>query len=1182
MGVRFIAGRAGSGKTAHCLSAVARHLRESHVAGPRLVLLVPEQAALQIERALIERESFRTLGRCEVLSFRRLARRVLDDAAGPALRVLSPLGRQMVLRRQIGRLRGRLRCFGASADRPGFIAALSETVSELIQHGATPADLERSAEGRDANDPSGLLLRETAAIYEAYLEFLGEAEMDAEGLLEAARKRLDSATWLHGALFWLDGFAGYSPLQVRFLASLARLAASMDIALLVDPDAECVTRPDVPPDAFSLFARTERTWVELTRALHAAGVAIQPPLRLKPDPLPRFAASPALGTLEKTFFHVAPRQAEFSPFTAHDVTADPKAAQPAIRLVEAPDLRAEVRAAVREVHRLTVGGAASLRFRDVAIVCRSLEPYHDLLSSDLKAHGIPFFIDRRRTTTHHPLVELLRAAVRLFDAHRFAEAMIVLLKTGLTPLSPDDADALENVLLARGVTHPKAWSDDRWLSAPAAGEPWAADWPAAQTARTCLLYALGDWWPSEGPPPRRACRVWAESLAALLERLGTSRRLAEWTEAARQRGDLDETQEHLRVWTDAVSLLEEMAAVLGDEPMSPPELADVLDAGLSQFTLGLVPPTLDQVLVGSIDRSRHPAIRAMFLLGFSEGHFPSRPAEDPILGDPERELLSTTGTPIGPTQTTRLLDERLLAYVAVTRASELLWISYTAADGDGRPMSPSPYWGLLCGAAPEAVVERIDSTDAGADALGAATPRDVAGVIVHGIRGAADSGNELQTIVPPARTAALYEAAVRDPRVRPELARAVRALAAPQGAQLSSADVAALFPRGPRTSVSRLECMARCAFQHFGQYALRLQPRAVHELGALDLGRLSHAILEHFFNELIDNNRTLRDLTPRQIAASLERVRRHILPRFAAEMSLEEPAADAVDRQTARDLSVALDAQHHWSSAGRPTATEVVFGSRSDETAADADATPAADAWPALTLTTPAGRTVELHGKIDRIDVIREGGRALGVVYDYKRGRDVRLRLDHVFYGLSLQTLAYLLVLREHGDRLKVGSITPTAAFLAPLLGGFRSVDHPSDADGEDFDPYRVFNPRGVIDFDWIDRLDPDLAPGQRSRTYAVYRKQDDTIGYFDASDALSGDEFAALLDFVRHRMGELADRWLDGDVRVRPRAVAGQLPCGRCDYAAVCRFEAGVTDVDFLRPLTRSDVAERLRTAQR
>ena len=53
MSVRFILGRAGTGKTHHCLTSIRRELESDPECAQKLILLVPEQASLQMERALL-------------------------------------------------------------------------------------------------------------------------------------------------------------------------------------------------------------------------------------------------------------------------------------------------------------------------------------------------------------------------------------------------------------------------------------------------------------------------------------------------------------------------------------------------------------------------------------------------------------------------------------------------------------------------------------------------------------------------------------------------------------------------------------------------------------------------------------------------------------------------------------------------------------------------------------------------------------------------------------------------------------------------------------------------------------------------------------------------------------------------------------------------------------------------
>lgn len=1129
--LRLIAGRAGSGKSTHCIREIRARLRESPANGPRLILLVPEQAALQSERALLADAPLRVLGRCDVLGFRRLTRRILDGVIAPLPVVVSATGRQMLLRRLISRHRRSLSVFDAVAEKPGFIAGLSETISELIQHRVQPEQLRAACPAdADADDTAVRALRETARLLDLYLESLGDQRVDPEDVLALAARHVATTDWLRGAEIWLDGFAGFTPQQSTLLAAVAETAAAMNVALLMDPQARCVADPHAQLDPWSLFAHTEETWRDLAGALVAAGATVSEPLRLGDDTRPRFAQEPLLQRVERDFFHApaAPAQAA----TARNV-----------RLFRAPTPRDECRLIAAEIRRRCVLDPSPWRYRDIAIICRSLEPYHDLLSAALAELDIPFFIDRRRPTAHHPLIELLRAALSLQEPFRFADGMAALLKCGLSPLSDDETDLIENYLLAAGIREPKAWAAAWKPRSPSMDD--LEELRLVLAVRDRLLTSLEGTWPANAsPPPNRNGREWAAWLHSLLERWEVSDRLERWSAAAIARGDLDESQVHVQIWNDVVALLDELAEVLSDEPLTPGACADVLDAALGDFSLGLVPPTLDQVLVGAIDRSRHPSVRGVFLPGWAEGMFPARPSEGPLFGDRERLLLERAGLRVGARRESTIRDERLLAYVAVTRASDLLWVSSPITDSQGKPLAPSPYLSHLAAAAG---VE-VESQPATSHRSTAVTPSQWTIALASQVRETSNSA-PASTFVEPPSWAAAYEVARTTPALAAGLQQALAA-AKPGIQQPLSPDEQQLVATAPYVStVSRLETFAACPFKHFAEYTLALRPRARHELGAAELGSLAHRMLEHFFVELSSGHKSLADLTPADVAARLEAIRRDVLPRVIAHSPVESGLLERAAMQVEREVRPPLAAGYAQPPTLQTLGAEIAFGG------ANAD-------WPALRLTTPRGRTVELHGKIDRVDVVSHADTHLGVVCDYKRSRSVRLRLDEAWHGLSLQLLTYLIVLQQHGENLRTGGIRPAAALLQPLLGSYKSVAHPADIAPGSGEPFRTFLPRGVIDFDAIGALDPAIADGGTSRHFSVQVKKEGGIAREETSDALPSQSFSALLVMTRLRLGELLDAWIDGDCRVLPSYFDGGLPCGRCDHRPVCRFQPGVTPV--------------------
>ena len=79
---------------------------------------------------------------------------------------------------------------------------------------------------------------------------------------------------------------------------------------------------------------------------------------------------------------------------------------------------------------------------------------------------------------------------------------------------------------------------------------------------------------------------------------------------------------------------------MGDQPTSVEGYLKVLETGLENLRLGLIPPGLDQVFVGSLDRSRHSEVRANFILGVNDGVLLGPTRRRRMLTNHEREQLA--------------------------------------------------------------------------------------------------------------------------------------------------------------------------------------------------------------------------------------------------------------------------------------------------------------------------------------------------------------------------------------------------------------------------------------------------------------------------------------------------------------------------------------------------------------
>ena len=106
--------------------------------------------------------------------------------------------------------------------------------------------------------------------------------------------------------------------------------------------------------------------------------------------------------------------------------------------------------------------------------------------------------------------------------------------------------------------------------------------------------------------------------------------LSDWINQAQSARQLEEAAAHEQIWNEITALLDQMVDLLGDEAVTPAEFTDILETGLERFDLAITPPTVDQILVGAIDRTRTPSLKAIILIGWHDGGFPLRPPPPPL------------------------------------------------------------------------------------------------------------------------------------------------------------------------------------------------------------------------------------------------------------------------------------------------------------------------------------------------------------------------------------------------------------------------------------------------------------------------------------------------------------------------------------------------------------------------
>ena len=1162
MSLRFTLGRAGSGKTWRCLTEIADELRrEPSPRAPRLLWLLPEQATAQAEQALLRQPGIGGFARAQVLSFRRMALMVESERAVARPDFLDEQGRQMLLRAIVGRHRDELQVFGASAGQTGFIARLATTFTELahFRHGFD--DLRALAEHLEQTTSGNALLtrklREIAAIGAHWEAETRERFSDPAGFLDSLALRLEQSDIFHGARVWIDGFASFMPQELRVLEQVLRRAREVRVALLLDPE-RLAELPDSPRalDPTRLFAQTEETWLRLSALASEAGIEIEEPVILpEAGQTTRFSPSPALAGLEE-------RLAESGMVAGPDATAPeladglPAKDLPPILCVEAANIRAEVEAVARSIRRLVRHDGR--RYRDVAVVVRDIEAYQGLVREAFERHHIPYFIDRRRPLAHHPLVELLRSAVRAVEGDWAADDVVHYLKTDFAPIARDEADRLENYAIERAVRGADWWTGDRSWDARDDASPLDPVRKQALAPLADLARALRD---------ARADGVvdgadFADILLEFLGALACNDALRLWSEQARESGDLDAAEEHEQVWDMVMAFLARMRETLAGESLPLDELAGVLEAGLASLALGLVPPSLDEVLVGSVERSRQPELHAIFVLGLNDRVFPHTAGEDAVFTDSEREVLQERcGFDLAPSSAIRLFRERYLGYVALTRASRHLWVSWPGSDAEGRVMRPSPFVDALFDAAPTEAIERrrIDDEWLTTHPEAIETPTQAAEAIARSRAPGTDAHSSVWRLV-----------AARSDEVE-GLGDAMSIVA--RGRQLARGlpdealnEHAESLP--DTISVSRLETFAQCPFQYFSTYILGLKERLEFHIQPLEIGHYHHEILRLVFQRLRDRVGAGERLdwgrvSDADAAEALDRAMQEVTPTFLEDGPLGDEQVRFYRERSHRILALTLDdlMRHGRIDQFEQTNAELAFGFPSSPV-------------PAFRIDVPNGRPLRLHGVIDRLDTASASDGAIVRVIDFKSS-DNRLTLDEIRAGAKLQLPLYLLAVVHAA----AGSLRPSGMYYYPVRHSLDSVTAPPEprvnASGSEPAPTKL---EGLTDLASLNAADPDM-PGNKARTVAVSLKTNGEPA--KTSKAwLPPNTIATLCEWARETAAYLGQDLQQGHIGVHPLQIGSRTPCVHCAFADVCRMDPAHVRTRQMPPTDHNELLDELEMA--
>ncbi len=1169
MALQFILGGAGSGKTRYLYETAIRESMEHP--DTQYLVVVPEQFTMQTQKEIIRLHPRHGVMNIDILSFKRLAYRVFEDLGISLPVVLDDMGKSMVIRKVAGMKRSKLGLYGQHLEQSGFINQLKSQISELYQYGITPDML--SEVMREAGTP--LLkqkLEDLELIYSGFRQYIEEHYITAEEILDILCRELPKWEILRDSVILLDGFTGFTPVQYRLVELFLLHARKVVCSVTIDPRANAYQEGSIQ----HLFYMGKHTVCRLDCMAKRHGIAKEPDVICSRRPAWRFVESPDLDFLEQNLYryygNVWDRPAD------HVVIY--KSRGPA---GEASYVCSRIEQLVQE---------EGLRYRDAAVITGDLASYGRELSHQFDEAGIPYFLDDKKSIMENPLVELIRAALETIRDFSY-ESVFRYLKTGLVyeregnegvpeagdmpgpgnmpdsgnaGRSEDTAvfdgsrehtglmtDRLENYVRALGI---RGWK--RWES------QWEKPCRGSEKLNLKELNAYRQWILEPLRPLREAFKEEGATIGSVtaalreyLERMGLRGKLEDYSGFFRERGnpgDENLAREYSQVYDRVLELLGRLEGLLGAEKTDMKNYSQILDAGFGEIKVGVIPATIDQVMVGDITRSRLEDVKVLFFVGVNEGTVPQRKSGASLLTDRDRAVFKEFNMELAPTAREDGCIQKFYLYLMMAKPSRRLVLTYAGMSSEGKSQRPSSLIGEV-----QKLFPGIPVLDEGLVDWPVRTVRDGRERLIDGLRKLREEKEGETAKAPEGRDAEenafmeLYRYFYCSDGHREKVKQLVdAAFYSYEERGIGRAAARALYGQSLQGSVTRLEQFASCAYAHFLKYGLELMERQEYELAAVDMGNLFHQSIDRCFAVMKERKQDWRGLTEegrkQLVKECVARVTKEYGNTIMASSARNAYLAGRVERIT--DRTIWALAEQVKKGDFEPAGFEVSFS--------------AIDNLKAMRIRLSEDEELMLRGRIDRMDLCEDGEHVYVKIIDYKSGTTA-FDLAALYYGLQLQLVVYMdaaveMEERNHPDK----EVVPAGIFYYHINDPLADRQEGMTVEEIEKQILRQLRMDGLVnsELDIISHLDRDIQ--KESDVIPVAIKD----GYVQESrsSVASTRRFEDLRRFVNHKLREAGQDILKGNIDLKPYKQTARTACDYCPYHAVCGFDTKTAGYGYRR----------------
>ncbi len=1093
--VNLILGSSGAGKSHY----IYEELVSKSLNNPdkNYIIIVPEQFTMSVQREIVKRHPGNGVMNVDIVSFGRLAFRVFEELGIGDLSVLDDTGKTLILRKVIENQKDNLKVYKNKLKMPGFVEEMKSAISEMYSYGITKDNFDDISERMKDKPFVCAKLNDIGAIYNSFNEYMGEKYITKEEILDRLCSVVRKSKLIKESELIFDGFTGFTPVQYKLIKLLIECSRDMTITVTIPKvEAAKVTKLGFLEVKEQELFNMSKTTINKIISLCADNNVLINDIKLIDNPSNyRHSVNKEMAMLEENIFR------KTSDSILYDKNENVKIVSATNPLKECEFVAKYISEYVRD---------KGYRYRDFAIISGDMEIYGKTINTYLEKYNIPHFIDNKRSLLLNPCVVAIRATLEIIDDNFGYESVFRFLKCNVTDIPREDIDIFENYILAYGIRGHSAYDKPFRKRKKMLDESML---PAINETRVKFMDIMGELYDTLKAKDITV-RQMSIALYNFVEKININKTIEKYIKKFEEEKELSLCKEYQQTYRNIIELFDKIVELLGDEKISLKEYRQILDDGFREIKVGIIPLSVDSVVVGDVERTRLADVKVLFVVGANDGIIPKHSGKSGLLSQSDRGYLKKLEIELSPTDRESIFIQKFYLYLNLTKPTQELVVTYAHNKNDGKSIRPSYLVNAL-----KSLYNSFEENEADQYDFGITTKENALYFVAENIQ-------DTQNVQEDKLINELISYFYLDEEKKKMLDMIIEgAFYNSNPNALDKVVAKALYGEEMIKSVSRLEKYASCAYAHFLTYGLKLARRQVYEINASDIGNVYHKVIETFSMNMRKSGYDFRTITKEQSDIILDK-------------SIEMIASDE--------------------------GNEIFVSSRRNEYLLGKIKEVSAKSIWAIKEHVKAGnfnpKNFELsysQGRIDRIDTYVEDDTLYVKIIDYKSGKKT-FDIEEVLAGLQMQLVYYAGAAIDIEKAKQKGGkeVLPAGALYFNIKSPY--IDRNKVKDEEDLKNklLKEYKMSGMVNSDKnvVENMDLSLSDGAKfSNIIPIKSTQVNTeVGNTTMSTA----NFIKLIEYVRNKADDMCVEIINGNIAQNPYKKSLHTSCDYCVYKGVCMFD--------------------------